>query len=882
MYCELILIYEFFRICLLFTIFKHFLVYDIIMKRIFVMLVLSIIVLKVSSQNRLVKIYYDEENKKKLKEAYFVSDTDSTLKQGDYKLFSIGGNEILSGKYDSGKKSGIWIERSLLGKIESYGSYNKYEAFTGVKFIYDINNKLERIQYLLNDEFNPNPFDYQSELIIGLNKKIEARKDESDFAISSELEKIVEKYNFYNSLDFKDEKFPVGDQLLLLQIKFLENSNITFSLKEKVSDIKDKLAQIKNSKFNLSFTDKIITLEDSLLSFKNAKKIISKNEIAYEIIYLSKTLDYFFGTIQDIDNKIESIYTNVFTEEVNNMPEFIRNKFSIINKQYEAYTNSKSIESKIRIGNDLLPKIEEALLAYKELSSVENVINEKFEHTQTKYKNQYNILHEAIFSELEKNYRQYQVSERMKDKIATGSSLLKKLDYLDSLFIIFTEFDEQIDDNFKNIRDNYLSSYPAIYKNKLPILEVQKINYNNETTLEKKLLIGNELSNKLNELSENLQTIRKNDKLIYEDFPKVRVSYKSNYRKIYKTEIIPLSNKISQYKHITKLSLKLDFGKKLCEKIIFIKENYDNIDIQEKEIKTKLPVIKQSFKERYPDICKFEIKKLEDSFKTYLKVYEIGKRIDRGSNILLQIEKFSISFDTITEQIDTINTRFNQCDIKFKKDFPVISKNELQEFKSQFKDYNKIPSIKNKLNEGERIIAGLDKMLAQYDALYEIHLKLAPSYDLVNKNYMEYFSVLHKSQVVPLRKTRKAFAQSGYIEKKIKIGNELMIKLEILNEKYNFLKTLSNSIKDKNTEFVLKYKNDFQSKYIYKRGKKLYASLLSTFESEANIDKKSMLGEELESILTNLNSISPENILLINEKLKDARSIEEIKSVLNY
>ena len=122
--------------------------------------------------------------------------------------------------------------------------------------------------------------------------------------------------------------------------------------------------------------------------------------------------------------------------------------------------------------------------------------------------------------------------------------------------------------------------------------------------------------------------------------------------------------------------------------------------------------------------------------------------------------------------------------------------------------------------------------------------------------------------------------QAGYVEEKIKIGNGLMIKLEILNEKYQVLKSLSNSIEDKNTKFVIKYKNDSQAKYIYKRGKKLYSTLFSAYEQETSIDKKAMLGEELENILENLNSASGQVLPMLNDKLKEARSIEEMKRII--
>ncbi|MCX6258309.1 MAG: hypothetical protein NTW49_10510 [Bacteroidia bacterium] len=238
------------------------------------------------------------------------------------------------------------------------------------------------------------------------------------------------------------------------------------------------------------------------------------------------------------------------------------------------------------------------------------------------------------------------------------------------------------------------------------------------------------------------------------------------------------------------------------------------------------------------------------------------------------------NFGTLKEQENDISQRLQQSETGYKDAFPVVNKTEIKELKTKFKEYGKLETVEKKIAMGKIILDRLEIVEKILPELKEINSNIAVLLPDVQTKYKKFYSPLYKAEIVPFLLKFKEYDENGSVTTKVNLGKKVLEKLKYYNENFTRMKDQGDKLSAKFNEFNDLYKSRKDVKNIYKKGKMACNELLSAYNDEINIEKKMLMGEDIEFLLLKLISIAGKDNSVLNNDIKNAETPADVKRKL--
>ena len=850
------------------------------MKKKYIFLFLLILIFtRLSAQTKTILVYYDP-GKKNIREIYQVLSYDSTVKHGDYRLYSENGMVFSRGRYQNGTKTGNWFIRNTEEDQINYGSYDSEDKFTGVTLKFDNTIRLTQAVYYRNGLILQNDFGIQKQLIDSL-ARITSRAIQGKEPANN---KKSIYFNFavrqYNALTADAAKFEKGSRLIY---ELAGHNELVFEYIESVKEmnrISKKINDAYKGKMYPVFRRRLSTVEKSLEVYNMTDSLRLQNEISRNLISAFPVMESIMDQILLIQKQLSGRLQNTGNNYKLSYPAIYARQITNIEKQFNKLNSTDSLELFATTGNMLLNRLDSFDIWYRQFEKFDKVILAKIPEIKNSITLNYPALVKTYLNPVEDEFNTYRNIDSAEQKLLHGNNIIIRAEYLETSIKLLKNSDQIITAAYEKIKQNYLKNYPGIFKNEIKPLEAEIDKNRADSIIDRKIETAQQIITRLNKFDEDYKIIQQTDLELDAKLPVVKGNYHDNFKVIYDKEIVELETRKNEYEKTGSVIARINTGKEILDKLNEYDEIFKKLIIQKSGIDSLFPPLKLKYKETYSDIYKIKIKEIDNQINIYNSMSAAAAKMVKGEEVLTEIKSMAQSYDILQVQENDILQKIQKAEADYKTAFPMVAKAEIKDIRAKYKEYTKIETVDKKVSVGTIIIERTDLVNNSLAELKELDTNIKTLIPEIQNKYKKSYSTVYKVEITPIILSIDEYDNNGYVIPKINSGKKILEKLKYYLAKYSYLTDQSKNITDKYNEFNELYKSRKDVKNIYKKGKMAYKEFFSNYEDESNIEKKCLMGEDIELILLKLISIANKDNAVLNTDIKSAETPADVKRKL--
>lgn len=832
----------------------------------------------VDGQNHKMRTFYHNDSSL-LKEEYYTLSSDTSIKDSLYLFFSEEGKPLKKGSYDKGEKIGEWQRFYPDRRVESFGYYDNNNQFTGCRLSYDTLGKIEQIDYYMEGIAYIDSLELQQEFISNCSDALRgARFNEYD-PLQAKYAIFQQQLAHYDSLVEKSEKLLLGDQIICdayyYKGWFQDFKDERDSLMQLKTDLPKLSIEVDPSFFNMKINP-IKTQTDSLLASDSISYVLNSGPLLRghykRTVALLRELEATTAQIAKSRGKLEIEFKKQF-------PVFYQSEIEKLDEKQDGFKTEEDLQTKINLGNELVQSISNIEKQFKTLAELLKSIDEKKKKLKS-YKEKYPIVYKNEEQAIQKEYESFVASTQLQKKAELGNLIIKHIETslynffsVDSMEILMTQ-------QFMPVYENYLKSYPRLQAKELKPISASIAAFNRMNDLEQKKQSGQAILDTINYFNLTYNRLQEIDSALEDRYEQIQARFKEDYRTIYKSEVALLGPQIKKYHNNGLSQSKLEDGEDALDKITKLEGYYAEIETQRKEINTRYPAMSEKYEKDFPTIYKNTIKLFDTKKENCENTATCKTYLEKGEEFLGEILMLEEKYEEISLQNKEIESNLYATEGLYQFEFPEVFNKEIKEEKSKIKEYINEGFIEKKLQSGQFILAKLKTMQEGYPHLKKVNSKIVSEFSGLVKEYKENYYPLYTTYIKPLVDDEKMYRQSGYHGPKLIIGNGIIQKIDEYKTKIDIFNEQSQTLTLKHNEFDYNYKDRDLVKRMYKKGKWAYDELKNAYDREIDFDKKEALGKKIELMLTQFISLAAEDNTIINDKIRKAKTVDEIFKVI--
>ena len=293
----------------------------------------------------------------------------------------------------------------------------------------------------------------------------------------------------------------------------------------------------------------------------------------------------------------------------------------------------------------------------------------------------------------------------------------------------------------------------------------------------------------------------------------LKEKYLQDFPAIFRKEIKPISNLISEYNRTGTLSEKRQNGQSIIDTMHYYNKTHDRLLSIDSALTTHYNTIKENYKQDFRPIYKNEVSPIDQNIKDYSDISLSKPKLDNGNRILEKIELLKKNYDLMEKQNKEIAQRFKTISDQYESDFPNIHKSALKIFEeklSKIADATSSESYLEKCNDFQNDLSYLED---KYEEIKDQQAKIESQFTKIEGLYQIDFPELFDNEIKEEQAKLKDYLDDGEIERKLTTGGFILETLEKLQSVQPQLKEENTKIKAEFPTLVNNYKENFYVLY---------------------------------------------------------------------
>ena len=499
-----------------------------------------------------------------------------------------------------------------------------------------------------------------------------------------------------------------------------------------------------------------------------------------------------------------------------------------------------------------------------------NIVNEKY------YTREFEVLYRQSLEPMVNQAKEFLRHENQPDSAAVYRLIGKFEPFIQHYKEVKT-YEDSISFLLRTIRDLGASRQNSGTIAYLANVDLGLKPYFNEVLLEEKLKKGAQAVSMLREKHNEIQSLTKTESQIDSRIILIKKKYLDGQPEIFKTEILPLEQKIGAYKLEESLITKLQDGQFILQKINELDSHYDSLIAYDTLIDRNYKVLKASYLAKYPQIFYNDIKPLEQEINNYENEGVAESKISKAMQLLEGFRGFAGNLDHLIRQENHIDSAGKQAGMLYKQRFPKVYKSEYEAITADISAYKNMAFLVGRTEKGKDISLALKRMISRYDSLNLLDEVIGQHYQKVRKDYDRNFPGIYARQFVILEPRYKLYEESGISREKLNHATFISNKILLLEAEYLMLDSLRNQIEQTENQCRLLYDKNTENQVIWKKGKKLVAVYTNSFFNAAEKQTAEGYANDLFVLLNKMIRLSKKDNSFLKEALEKAKTPEEIR-----
>ncbi len=412
-----------------------------------------------------------------------------------------------------------------------------------------------------------------------------------------ELKPLIEKREDFKKSNDLIEKHRIG-KLLSDTIPYYENSLLLFASIDSLIDF--QFPELKN---RLSKMDKTIykgeipAIENSIKSYKIGNTVALKKIAGIDCKEKIEHTEMLFNSFTTQSGSIEKSLSDVSAKYEKDFLPLYKGEIKGLEKKYSHYISISQLQARMETGEALIEEINRYDSLYHELSYQSKLLVEKVLQSELLYQTAFPRIFKEELSEQRKDIKTYESMSDIYSKALKGSFIIELAESMISAHPIIVKNEERIKLEFDQMFTAYKKEYPEVYKTKIePILGTVK-EYESAGFHQKKLVLGNEIVETIEENTSRLNELRRTSEIITERINEFHAFFqnKRQFKNIYKRGKKTAQELKKSFDKEINPDIKLEKGVALInimDKFISLRTGYhDELETSMKKAKTTEDVV---------------------------------------------------------------------------------------------------------------------------------------------------------------------------------------------------------------------------------------------------------------------------------------------------
>lgn len=365
---------------------------------------------------------------------------------------------------------------------------------------------------------------------------------------------------------------------------------------------------------------------------------------------------------------------------------------------------------------------------------------------------------------------------------------------------------------------------------------------------------------------EKLQELLKEAEKFKTDFPEIFSGEIADYKKQYSAFINAPKKDEANFKK----------GNKLLENVKIANAAFEDLKKQKASIDKLTKAVIDNYKKDFPKIAKAQIEPFQNQIASYAKMGQISQKLEAGKGIVEKLNFFDEKRKALIDNDKKIKAEAPKMKETYQKTFPNIYKGEIKVFENQITAYYDITNLDERIKKSGEILSRITDYNKKFERLRIINT------ELINKSsimigYGDKYPSIQKNLSPLIDKAIEEYHALTEIDKKVEKGESIAKFLTRLEGDYTKIQKQTDKIEAKWQEFSMKFEDDKNNKFIYKRAKVLYNLYIDALDKQAASNSRLSYGEYTLRLLNHFLGYFGKDNSELNEKLKTALNPKEIK-----
>ncbi len=607
-----------------------------------------------------------------------------------------------------------------------------------------------------------------------------------------------------------DMKF-VLTQAPLIHTEFASTSGLLLELDTIDTMINKELQEIdtqykhKFPEFYAAESNRFIQSQEDYMQEENLQIRISKGS---ELIKVLEKMNGDFVRLDELNVAIDEKQVKLEKAFKEKYPVDYQVEEETINTEYSEFQASTQLTQKIQLGEKVLEHLKNSYIGFYTVDSMDMVINEDFKPLREGYLQSFPSIYAKEIKPVATEIAELNRTKGLDQKIKTGQQIIDTIGYYTDTYNRFIEIDNALKDRYSVLQTNFKENYRAIYKNEVAHMDnlIKKYQVNNRS--ESKLVAGNNIMNKIEELDDNYSKIEAQRKEINQRYPAISDKFLNDFPPIHKNTVRLYDDKKALYEKSLNCKSFLENGNSFIEEIEILESKYNEISMQFSEIEGNLSQVENMYQIDFSEVYNTEIKEEKTKIKEYNNEGFIEKKLKTGEFILTKLKTLQEAFPQLKEENTKMNNEYATLVQEFKINFPVLYKTYIIPLIADEKSYRQNGYHAPKMTLSNKIVQKIDEFRAKYDLFKAQNDLLLSNYDEFIYNYegRNQYKKMYKKGKWAYNELKNKYDNEISFEKKEKIGKEIELMLlqfislstkdnTIINEEIKSAKTVNDVLK---------------------------------------------------------------------------------------
>jgi antitoxin component YwqK of YwqJK toxin-antitoxin module len=508
----------------------------------------------------------DPSTNQKIKELFFVLQSDATKRHGKYQAFNSSDALVREGQYNKGTKHGLWKEYYFNppNNLQCEGRYNG-DVKSG-KWTYYQDSKEKKLK--------------EDVVFLEGGKKANLKRYHDNGVLAGAGDAEIRNGKFFENGSWT-LYYRTGQKESEGSYIFVDGGGSSYKTGRWVTYWPNG-----NMKTDETFSGGRL---EGKKTYFNENQDVEKYEY-YSGGTLKSTENRFTFQKQKLDDAF------IAAEKYkNSIPEIYNGDIQTLKKEYEVFINEKHDDANFQKGNDLIAKLTNINTIHDSLKLELENINKLKDKVTELYKTNYPEIFKA---EVEPYFQQiagYQKLGNIEQRLKGGQTLFAKLND----YIMKGEKIKSANETIKAkmpVVEQVLSPFTLIYSNEIAKFKATVDEYYKINNIDIKLAKADEIANQVNKYNENAETLKKIDtELITKS--SIMIGYRDKFKAIFNNINPLLESGIEKYKSVNSIDEKIRQGESILRYIKRLEEDYLKLNEQTESIQAKNNEFNQVFKE---------------------------------------------------------------------------------------------------------------------------------------------------------------------------------------------------------------------------------------------------------------------------------------------